>query len=150
MLRRALPTCLAFTALVTACGGKASPPKIPQVSIPGPTAWDGKGPADNTVVLLSTLPGDDSKFVAYEFNTGTCTVDRTIVDDIDKLGKFVVTTLTDPHNNAGTLLVGGNPPPPPPNGGDIGARALGYAQPGNPGPSCGAAPIKTTFSATHQ
>lgn len=149
MVRCALPSCVALAAVLASCGGKARPPTIPQVSIPGPTAWDGKGSADSSVLLVSSLPGDSSKFVAYEVNTGTCTVDRTIVDELDKLAKLATVTLTDPREGAGTILVITNPPPPPPEGGDrLVARALGFAQPGNPTPSCGAPIVNMT--ATHQ
>lgn len=140
MVRCALP-CLALAVTLTACGGKAKPPKIPHASIPGPTAWDGKAAGDDTVLFVSTLPGDASKFVAYEVNTRSCSIDRTIVDEIDKLGTIAVTTITDPRQGAGTILIVRNPPPPPPEGGDrLLMDALQLTQPGNPSPACGPRP----------
>lgn len=129
MVRTALPSTLLLAIALAACGGGKKPVKFPQVSIPGPQAWDGTPPVAGSVTFVSTLPGDGSKFVAYEVDTGACTVRRTVVDELDKLKNLAVTTITNPFDNAGTIMIIRNPPPPPPNGQDLLADALRLMSP---------------------
>ena len=136
MLRSALPSCLLLALALTACGGKATGTKIPQVSIPGPTAWDGKPPAGGNVMFISTLPGDATKFVAYEVDPNSCSVRRTIVDELDSLQTLVVTSITDPMDKAGTAAVIRQPPPPPPDGQGLLFEAFRLMHPEGGTPTC--------------
>lgn len=145
-MRSALPSCLLLGLAVAACG-KPAAPKFPQVSIPGPTSWDGTAPGSGTVSFISSLPGDATKFVDYEIDPGACTARRTIVDDVDKLSKLVTATITNPMDNAGTVAIIRNPPPPPPDGGDLLHQALDLVDAGHVHQTCR---VQQTASATHQ
>lgn len=119
MARIALPSTLLLAIALAACGGSKKTVKLPQVSIPGPQAWDGQAAAGGTVTFISTLPGDKAKFVAYEVNPSACTINRTVVDEVEKLGHFVTATITNPMDGAGTVSQIRTPPPPPPGGQDL-------------------------------
>lgn len=134
MVHRAPLSCLVLAAALAACGGGAKlsvgQPKVPaNITIPDPTAWDGTGPADGTVLFVSRSPKDPSRFIAYEVDPASCTVRRTIEDQIDTLHKLVVGVITDPRENAGTLGIIRNPPPPPPNGQDLVIDAIRLTRP---------------------
>jgi hypothetical protein len=150
MLRSVLTSGLLLTILGACGGSKGTAPKVPQVSIPGPTAWDGKGPSPGSVTFISTLPGDASKFVAYEVDPGSCRVSRTIVDELDALQKLIVVGITDPMDNAGTAQIIRTPPPPPPDGQGLLFEALRITghPPGQP-VRCDPPPLEEV-SPTHQ
>ena len=133
MMRCALTSCVLLGLTLAACG-KPPPPKIPQVSIPGPTAWDGTPPAPGTVTLVSPLPGDETKFVAYEVDPAKAIINRTIVDDIDKIAKMTSAVIANSMDNAGTINVIYRPPPPPPDGQELVRRARAMMEASRPEP----------------
>ena len=143
MIRCALSSCLALA--LAACGGGAKVsighPQVPAgIAVPAAQTWDGKAPAGGSVTFISGVPGDPSKFIAYEVDPKACTVHRTIEDEVDALGKMVIATITDPMDNAGTVAIIRQPPPPPPDGQGLVFEALRLTNPQGGGscPSQGA------------
>lgn len=146
MVRSVLSSCLLLTVVLGACGGsKGIGVKIPQVGMPGPSAYDGSAPAKGTVTFISPLPGGDgSQFVAYEVDPTGCAVKRTFVDDLEALQKLIIVRITDPMDNAGTLSIIRPSPPPPPTGEDLVRDARFFAG------TTGSCQLQKPSSPTHQ